>query len=156
MKNSYVTDAVRIASRGKLECVVLTPHVIVTHLHLSQRMTRPKTSPSQHDTKDRGYAGSTDAFVENRASAAACDVRAEQRQQTITVMQRPRKTVTDQLRDAMKRAEARGVTRYRMSKDANVSPSTVTAVIEGTTKPSLDIAERLAEAIGKRITLGDA
>jgi transcriptional regulator with XRE-family HTH domain len=66
----------------------------------------------------------------------------------------PRKTIADQLRAAIAKAEAKGITRYRIATDARVSRSTVTNLIDGTSaNPRIDVAERIAKSIGYRLTL---
>jgi len=59
----------------------------------------------------------------------------------------PTKPIADKLRDAIARAEKRGITRYRIAHDAGVAQQTVANIINGG-NPRIDVAERVANAIG--------
>jgi len=64
-----------------------------------------------------------------------------------------RKPIAQQLRDAIARAERRGLTRYRIAKTAGLSERHVKSIAEGDTTPRIDTAERIADAIGARLRL---
>ncbi|MEX0887542.1 MAG: helix-turn-helix transcriptional regulator [Phycisphaeraceae bacterium] len=68
------------------------------------------------------------------------------------MMPASRKPVTDQLRDAIARAEKRGITRYQLSKRSGVSQQVLSNIVRGTT-PRLDNAERIAAALGLRLII---
>jgi len=58
------------------------------------------------------------------------------------------KSVADDLRKAIARAERRGVTRYAIAKLAEMPRSQLTRIATGETVPRLDTAARIAKAIG--------
>ena len=58
------------------------------------------------------------------------------------------KDLTEQLVKIIVRAEARGVTRYRLAKDAGISPAQLTHLLRGTRKVSVNTLARLADALG--------
>ncbi|MEX0775127.1 MAG: helix-turn-helix domain-containing protein [Phycisphaeraceae bacterium] len=64
-----------------------------------------------------------------------------------------RKPIIEQLRQALAQAERRGMTRYRISQDAGITPVMLTRLARGETRPRLDIAEKIAKAIGYDLTL---
>ncbi len=61
-----------------------------------------------------------------------------------------------QLRAAIARAEAGGMTRYAIAKAVGVDHSQIRRVAEGLTVPRLDTAERIAAAIGCRVSIEPA
>jgi DNA-binding phage protein len=63
------------------------------------------------------------------------------------------KSVADDLRKAIARAERRGVTRYQIAKLAGMPQSQVGRIASGESVPKLDTAERVAKAIGCRLTI---
>lgn len=63
------------------------------------------------------------------------------------------KALSDQLRDAIRKAEKRGITRYRIAKDADVHPGQIGRLMAGSVIPKLDTAQRIAEAAGYRLIL---
>ena len=63
------------------------------------------------------------------------------------------KPIADQLRRAITDAEKRGVTQYQIAKDAGIARSTVSQFVNGTGQLRLDIAERIASVIGRRLRL---
>jgi transcriptional regulator with XRE-family HTH domain len=65
------------------------------------------------------------------------------------------KTVQRQLIDAMRRAERRGLTRYKIACKTGISQATLSHIIHGKAIPRLDRAEKIAEAMGCRIALID-
>lgn len=71
----------------------------------------------------------------------------------ITPMSNPNLTILKQLRQALAQAERRGMTRYRIAKTAGVAPVIITRIMRLTTRPRLDIAERIAQAVGYQLTL---
>lgn len=61
--------------------------------------------------------------------------------------------IVDQLIRAIKAAERRGVTRYRIAKDAGLYQSQLTRLMNREAAPRLDTAERIATALGLKFTL---
>jgi len=61
--------------------------------------------------------------------------------------------LSDQLREAIRKAEKRGITRYRIAKDAGVHPGQIGRLMADTVIPKLDTAQRIAEATGYRLVL---
>lgn len=68
-------------------------------------------------------------------------------------MPRRPKLIAEQLRQAIAKAEAGGMSRYAIAKAAGVSERHLKGIAEGETTPRLDTAAKIAEAIGARITL---
>ena len=69
-------------------------------------------------------------------------------------MARNRKCVADKLRAAIVQAERRGVTCYQIAKVTGVTRSTLSQFMNQPGRQlRLDIAERVAEAIGYRVEL---
>lgn len=64
-----------------------------------------------------------------------------------------RSTITEQLRAAIRQAEKRGVSRYRMAQISQVSQAQISRFMAGDIAPKLETAERIAEAIGNRLSL---
>ena len=62
--------------------------------------------------------------------------------------QRP---IVEQLRKAIRDAEKRGITQYRIAKISGVHAGQLTRLMHGTVGPRLDTAERIAQAIGCEI-----
>ena len=67
-------------------------------------------------------------------------------------MPRKAKPVADQLRAAIKAAEKRGVTRYRIAKDGGIPHATLNRFYNGERGLGLDVAEKLARALGGKLT----
>lgn len=63
--------------------------------------------------------------------------------------------ITEQLRAAIRDAEKRGMSRYQIGKAAGVALPVVIRIADGVNVPRLDIAEKIAHAIGKRLIIGD-
>ena len=61
--------------------------------------------------------------------------------------------IVEQLRDAIRQAERRGVTQYQIAKAARVHQSQLTRFMAGETIPRLQTAERLIAAIGGRLLI---
>jgi hypothetical protein len=68
-------------------------------------------------------------------------------------MPRPIPPLADQLRAAIAKAEKKGLTRYRIAKLAELSPAILTRFCNDGGQLRLDIAERIAIAIGKKLSL---
>lgn len=68
-------------------------------------------------------------------------------------MKRTPKPMADQIRHAIRRAERQGLTRYRLALTAGISHTTITRFYNGTSQLRLDIAERIASALGGRLRL---
>ncbi len=59
----------------------------------------------------------------------------------------------EQLRRAIRAAEARGVTQYQIAKAAGMQRSQIKRIAEGLTTPALDTAQRIADVIGVSIVI---
>ena len=72
-------------------------------------------------------------------------------------MPRKPRPMIEQLRTAIAKAEKGGVTRYQIAQRSGLSQSTLLKIMAGSV-PRLDTAEKIAAAIGCRLTLdsGDA
>ena len=57
------------------------------------------------------------------------------------------------IREAIRRAEAQGLTRYRIAKDTGVSQAALSRFMAGERGMGVEPAERLAEYLGLRITI---
>lgn len=68
-------------------------------------------------------------------------------------MPRKPRPIADQLRAAITKAEKRGITRYRIAKEAGIGQSTLSQFMSTDRQLRLDIAERIAEAIGQKLIL---
>ncbi|MCC6421592.1 MAG: helix-turn-helix transcriptional regulator [Gemmataceae bacterium] len=68
-------------------------------------------------------------------------------------MSKRKTSVAVELRKAIRAAERRGQTQYAIAKAAGVSPSVLARIARGENLPRLDTAERIAAAIGQRLTL---
>lgn len=69
----------------------------------------------------------------------------------------PRKpmSLADQLRIELLRAEKSGLTRYRISKASGIGQSTLSEFVNSDRQLRLDIAERIANVLGKKLVLTD-
>jgi transcriptional regulator with XRE-family HTH domain len=61
--------------------------------------------------------------------------------------------VAEQLRKAIALAERKGQSRYAIAKAAGIRYSMLVRIAEGENLPRIDTAEKLASAIGRRLTL---
>jgi DNA-binding phage protein len=68
-------------------------------------------------------------------------------------MKKRSKSIAEDLRRAIAKAERGGMTRYRIAKTAKMNESQLKRVADGVTVPTLTTAERIAEAIGCRLTI---
>lgn len=66
------------------------------------------------------------------------------------------RTITDQLRTAIRQAERRGLTRYRISKLTGLSQSNLSRFLAGEYSLRLENAAKIAAAVGKRLSLVDS
>lgn len=64
----------------------------------------------------------------------------------------PTQTTADKLRRAVAKAEKQGASLREIARAAGTSPTTITNLMAGT-EPRLDVAERIAKAVGCKITL---
>lgn len=64
-----------------------------------------------------------------------------------------RKNIVDELRQAIRQAERRGVTRYQIAKAAGIRYSVLVRIAEGENLPRLDTAGKILSAIGLRLTI---
>lgn len=67
-----------------------------------------------------------------------------------------RKTITDELRAAIRSAGKRGITRYRIAKITGLSQGQLSRFMAGQYSMRLTNAEKIAAAIGKRLILADS
>ncbi|MEX1090677.1 MAG: helix-turn-helix transcriptional regulator [Phycisphaeraceae bacterium] len=65
---------------------------------------------------------------------------------------RPR-PILAQLKSAIAQAERRGVSRAAIAKGAKISPIIITRIMAGKSRPRIDIAERIAHAVGLNLAL---
>jgi predicted transcriptional regulator len=63
------------------------------------------------------------------------------------------KPLVERLRDAIRQAERRGITQYRIAADAGIHQSQLARLMGGTVAPKLDTAEKIARAVGCRIEI---
>lgn len=63
------------------------------------------------------------------------------------------KTIAEQIRAAIRKAERRGVTRYQLAKLSGVSESALCKIHHGQRVPTVESVERIAAALGGRLTL---
>ena len=68
-------------------------------------------------------------------------------------MKRSNRTIADQLRMAIADAERRGLTRYRIAQQTGIAQSTLSQFVNGTGQLRLDIAERIARQVGRKLRL---
>jgi len=68
-------------------------------------------------------------------------------------MSKKTKSVADDIRRAIAKAEKRGMTRYQIAKAAGMPQSQVGRIASGETMPMVDTAERIAKAIGCRLAI---
>jgi transcriptional regulator with XRE-family HTH domain len=63
--------------------------------------------------------------------------------------------IAKQLQQAIKQAERAGVSRYAIAKAAGVALPVLIRVANGGTIPRLDTADKIARAIGKKLTINN-
>lgn len=68
-------------------------------------------------------------------------------------MRKQPRSVAEELRLAIAQAERSGMTRYAIAKATGMPQSQIGRVASGETVPKLDTAERIASAIGYRLTI---
>ena len=68
-------------------------------------------------------------------------------------MARKQRPIVVRLRKAIRDAEERGITQYRIAKESGVSAGQLSRLMHGKVAPRLDTAERNARAIGCEIRL---
>ena len=68
-------------------------------------------------------------------------------------MAKRQKSIADELRRAIAKAERAGLTRYAIAKQTGLSQGMLSRFVAGANTPKLDTAERIATAIGLRLTL---
>ncbi len=68
-------------------------------------------------------------------------------------MARKQRPIVVRLREAIRDAEKRGITQYRIAKESGVSAGQLSRLMHGKVAPRLDTAERIARAIGCEIQL---
>ncbi|HEY1687176.1 MAG TPA: helix-turn-helix transcriptional regulator [Tepidisphaeraceae bacterium] len=64
-----------------------------------------------------------------------------------------RAQITKELKDAIALAEKRGMSRYAIAKAAGIRLPVLVRIANGGTIPRLDTAEKIAGALGKRLTI---
>jgi DNA-binding phage protein len=62
-------------------------------------------------------------------------------------------SIADELRRAIRAAERKGESRYRIAKRAGLALPVLIRIADGGTIPRLDTAAKIAHAMGKRLTL---
>jgi transcriptional regulator with XRE-family HTH domain len=68
-------------------------------------------------------------------------------------MSKKPKSIADELRKAIAKAERAGQTKYAIAKAAGMPRSMMTRIASGESVPTLDTAQRIADAIGCRILI---
>jgi transcriptional regulator with XRE-family HTH domain len=71
-------------------------------------------------------------------------------------MAKSKKSLTDRLRDEIRRAEKRGITRYRIARITGLTEGQLSRMMHakpGKAIPRLDSAEKIAGAIGCKIVI---
>jgi transcriptional regulator with XRE-family HTH domain len=63
------------------------------------------------------------------------------------------KSLVEQLRQAIHRAEKRGVSRYQIAKLSGVSEGQLSRLMHGSVSPRLDSADSIARALGCKIVI---
>ena len=63
------------------------------------------------------------------------------------------KSIIEQLRAAIQKAEKGGDTMYRIAQRAGIERAQLTRLMKGTVAPRIDTTERIAEAIGFHVVL---
>lgn len=63
------------------------------------------------------------------------------------------KPIIDQLRAAIREAERRGVTQYRLAADAGIDRAQILRLMNGAVDPRLATAEKIAAGAGYRLAL---
>lgn len=61
--------------------------------------------------------------------------------------------IVEELRSAVRHAERAGMTRYAIAKATGLSQAMLSRFMAGQNVPKLDTAERIARAVGRRLTL---
>ena len=61
--------------------------------------------------------------------------------------------IVGELRRSIAQAQRRGVTRYQIAKKTGLSQAMLSRFMAGQNVPKLDTAERIAQAIGRRLIL---
>jgi transcriptional regulator with XRE-family HTH domain len=62
-------------------------------------------------------------------------------------------SLVGQLRAAIRAAEKRGVSRYRIARLSGVSEGQLSRLMHGSVAPRLDSAERIVHALGRKIVI---
>jgi len=63
------------------------------------------------------------------------------------------KSIVQRLKDEIRKAERRGMSRYRIAKLSGISQAQLSRLMAGTVAPRLDTAARIAEAINREIVI---
>jgi transcriptional regulator with XRE-family HTH domain len=63
------------------------------------------------------------------------------------------KNIVEELRNAVREAENRGTTRYRIAQNCDVSEAQLSRFMAGENVPKLDTAEKILDAIGRRFQI---
>ena len=64
------------------------------------------------------------------------------------------KSLVERLKDEIRKAEKRGLTRYRIAQISGVSQGQLSKIVSGKIVPKLDTAEKIIRALGKKILIG--
>jgi transcriptional regulator with XRE-family HTH domain len=65
------------------------------------------------------------------------------------------KGIVEQLRQAIRAAEKRGTTRYRLAQVSGVTEGGLSRLVAGENIPRIDTADRILRALGKRLLIAD-
>lgn len=71
-------------------------------------------------------------------------------------MAKRKRSIDEELRHAIRSAEKRGITRYRIAQISGVSAGQLSRLMSGEVTPRLATAEKIADAIGYTITIAKA
>jgi transcriptional regulator with XRE-family HTH domain len=64
-----------------------------------------------------------------------------------------RKPLVERLKDAIRSAERRGITRYRIAQESGISEGQLSRLMSGKVAPRLDTSARIADAAGFNIKI---
>ncbi len=66
------------------------------------------------------------------------------------------KSLVERLKDEIRKAEKRGLTRYRIAQESGISEAQLSRLMAGTVAPRLDTAEKIAHVLGRKIIITSA
>ncbi|HXI13713.1 MAG TPA: helix-turn-helix transcriptional regulator [Thermoanaerobaculia bacterium] len=62
-------------------------------------------------------------------------------------------SLIEEVVSAIRAAEAKGITRYRLSKDSGVDQAVISRLVSGETRVNVENLEKLCEALGLQVTV---